>query len=115
MPNANKRINVRVTPAEHKALAAKAGAAGLTLSDYVRTRCLADDDRPRIVIDVETIKALYHNQRRISGLLNQLMRHVNTQPQDLPLLAAQLQLALEQLAKTSAETSKLIADARASA
>jgi hypothetical protein len=109
------RLNVRLTSKEHEALAAKARVLGLTVSDYVRIRCLADDGRPHITVDAETLKELYTDQRRIGGLLNQLMRHVNTRPQDLPFLAGQLQAALEQLAKTNAEISKLIADARASA
>lgn len=109
------RLNVRLTPGEHEALADKARALGLTVSDYVRIRCLADDGRPRITVDVETLKALYTDQRRIGGLLNQLTRHANTQPQDLPLLSGQLQAMLEQLAKTNAEISMLIADARTSA
>jgi uncharacterized protein (DUF1778 family) len=115
MPNADKRINVRLTVEEHEALAIKAGALGLTISDYVRIRCLADDARPHITVDAETLKALYTDQRRIGGLLNQLLRHINSQPQDLPLLAAQLQLTLEQLSETGAETAKLIVDARTSA
>lgn len=34
--NATKRLNIRLTEEEHRALAKLAGACGLTISDYVR-------------------------------------------------------------------------------
>ena len=112
--NATKRRNSRLTAEDHRALADMAGACGLTISDYVRCRCLEDDGRPRIVVDSETLKALYRDQRRIGGLLNQLLRHANTRHQDFPGLAAQTQQALEELGSTTQQISELIADARAS-
>lgn len=112
--NATKRLNIRLTEEEHRALAELDGACGLTISDYVRCRCLEDDGRPRIVVDDETLKALYRDQRRIGGLLNQLLRHANTRHQDFPELTAQTQQALEELGNTTQQISELIKDARAS-
>ncbi len=110
-----RRLNVRMPQSDYEALAASAGAAGLTISDFVRLRCLEDDGRPRIVVDAGTLKAIYANERRIGGLLNQLLRHANARRQDFPELAGQAQAALEQLQESSRQVSKLIAEARASA
>lgn len=110
-----KRLNVRLSDAEYEALVERAKTSGLTISHFVRRRCLGKDDRPRIVVDVDILKALYRDQKRIGGLLNQLLRHANTRPQDFPLLVEQAQKTLAQLYGTSEEISELIADARASA
>lgn len=113
--SAEKRLNVRLAKAEHDALAELARASGLTMSDFVRRRCLEDDGRPRIVVDTEVLKAIYRDQRRIGGLLNQLMRHVNAHRQEFPQLAEQTHSLLRQLEKTAAEVSALISEAKRSA
>lgn len=110
-----RRLNVRMSQPDYEALAHAAGASGLTISDFVRFRCLEDDGRPRIVVDAEALRALYSNERRIGGLLNQLLRHANTRHQDFPQLAAQAQAALAQLEESTRQVSELIAEARASA
>mgnify|MGYP003101532916 CR=1 FL=1 len=115
MTDDGKRLNVRLTVSEHEALVSQARACGLSVSDFVRFRCLEDDGRPRIVVDTETLKSIYRDQRRIGGLLNQLLRHANARRQDFPALADQTQQAIEQLAETNGQISKLIADARTSA
>ena len=101
-----RRLNVRMSQSDYEALARAAGASGLTISDFVRFRCLEDDGRPRIVVDAE---------RRIGGLLNQLLRHANTRHQDFPQLATQAQAVLTQLEESSRQVSELIAEARTSA
>lgn len=109
-----KRLNIRLTAEDHEVLVEQAGAYGVTVSDYVRCRCLEDDGRPRIVVDGATLKALYRDQRRIGGLLNQLLRHANTRRQDFPELATQAQQMLGELEKTTEQISELIANVRAS-
>lgn len=110
-----KRLNVRMTQSDYEALACAAGACGLSISDFVRLRCLEDDGRPRIAVDAETLKALYADERRVGGLLNQLLRHANARNQDFPALVGEVQTTLSQLQKSCTEISELIAEARASA
>lgn len=110
-----RRLNVRMSQPDYEVLTRAARASGLTISDFVRFRCLEDDGRPSIVVDAETLRALYSNERRIGGLLNQLLRHANTRHQDFPQLAAQAQAALAQLEESTRQVSELIAEARASA
>lgn len=106
---------MRLTAEEHKALAEQARAAGLSMSDLVRFRLFEDDGRPRVIVDSEALKALYRDQRRLGGLLNQVLRHANTRRQDFPILAAQTQKLLEQLGETTQQISDFLADARKSA
>lgn len=72
-----ERIHVRITPEEHKALAAMAGAEGLSISDYVRRRSLIEETRPKLVVNEEMLKQIYSNHRRAAGLLNQAMFAIN--------------------------------------
>lgn len=109
--NAAKRLNIRLTAEDHRALSDHARACGLTISDYVRYRCLEDDGGPRIVVNDGILKALYRDQRRIRGLLNQLLRHANTRRQDFPDLAEQARQALDELGETTKQISELMADA----
>ena len=110
-----RRLNVRMSQSDYEALARAAGASGLTISDFVRFRCLEDDGRPRIVVDAEALRALYSNERRVGGLLHQLLRHANPRHQGFPQLAAQAQAALAQLEESTRQISELIAETRASA
>ena len=73
-----KRLNVRLSVSEYQALANQARACGLTMSDFVRLRCLEDDGRPRIVTDVETLRKIHVNLRRAGSNLNQCARELNT-------------------------------------
>lgn len=109
-----RRLNVRMSQSDYEALARMARSSGLTISDFVRFRCVEDDSRPRIVVDAETLRSLYANERRIGGLLNQILRHANTRHQDFPELAGQAQSVIAQLEETSKQVSELIAEARAS-
>ena len=112
MNSNNKRLNVRMSEKDYRALASNAKACGLTISDFVRFRCIEDVDYPRIVIDSETFKALYANERTIGGLLNQLLRHANTWRQDFPQLVGQVQTVLVQLQENTKEISELLAETR---
>lgn len=108
--SASKRLNVRLSAAEHEALVQKAKASGLSVSDFVRSRCFKEDDRPRIVVDTQMLKRLYSDQRRIGGLLNQLLRHANFRRQDFSELADQAQSVVGQLEKTTQEINQFIVD-----
>lgn len=106
----SKRLNVRLASAEHEALAQRAKASDLSISDYVRFCCLKENDRPRIIVDMQVLKRLYSDQRRIGGLLNQLLRHANTRHQDFPELADQAQDTLNQFRETNRLITNFITD-----
>lgn len=113
MPNNTKRLNIRLTEEEHATLAAYARACGLSITDYVKVRCLEDDGRPRIVTDVEALRKTYSSLRKIGGLLNQLMQHANRRRQDFPSLVGEAEKATIQIRRTCSDVSNLIEDARA--
>ena len=58
------RLNVRLSPEEHAAIARRASGAGLTVSEYIRRSALQDTDRPIIRTDAEKLQALYRNLRK---------------------------------------------------
>lgn len=91
------RLNVRLTARECKQLANRAAECKLSVSAYVRHRCLNDYEGPSIVVDPQVLHDLYRDQRRIGGLLNQLLRHANSRHQDFPELVEQAQTALTEL------------------
>lgn len=115
MPSPERRLNVRLSASDHEALARTARASGLTVSDFVRRRCLEDDGRPRIIVDTETLKRLYVTERKLGGLLNQLLRHANERRQDFPELASEAESLLRQLSDSTTQISNFIAEAKASA
>lgn len=58
-----KRINFRATPLEHERVHADAKAAGLSVSEIARRRCLKEPIQPKT--DLHMINEL----RRVGGLL----------------------------------------------
>ena len=75
-PKRNTRsalIKLRVTPAEKEAITAKAGAQGLTVTDFIRQRTLNYRLR-QTSLEKERIRHL----ARIGANLNQLARWANT-------------------------------------
>lgn len=108
-----KRLNVRLAVGEHQALASKAGACGLTISDYVRYRCLEDDDRPHIVTDVETLRKIHVNLRRAGSNLNQCARELNAHHDPKPINSALLD-AFNAVSNASRDVSEFVSAVRSS-
>lgn len=108
-----KRLNVRLASDEHQILVSRARAYGLTMSDFVRYRCLEDDERPRIVTDVEALRKIHVNLRRAGSNLNQCARELNTHHNPVPIDNA-LTEAFNAVSKASKDVSEFISDARKS-
>lgn len=107
-------LGVRLSRAEHHAISQRAKAAGLSISEYVRIRCAADRTGPTIVTDVEALRKIHVDLRRIGGNLNQVARELNThhRPNDVE---NSLRMALSAVAQSSEDVSAFISDARRSA
>ncbi len=104
----NSRLNLRVSVNERTAIHQLASENGLSTSEYIRKCILQNNDRPVIQTDVNTLKELYANQRRIGGLLNQLLKHANSRRQDFPSLVPQVQKTLDELSATSEQINEFI-------
>lgn len=105
------RLNVRLSPEEHAAIARRASGAGLTVSGYMRRSALLDTDRPIIRTDAEQLQALYRNLRKAGGNLNQIARELNTHHRPAELQAEML-IAFRSISRASDEVSAFISDAR---
>ena len=121
------RLNARLSPEEHAAIARRASGAGLTVSGYMRRSALLDTDRPiirtdaeqlhldtdRPIIrtDAEQLQALYRNLRKAGGNLNQIARELNTHHRPAELQAEML-IAFRSISRASDEVSAFISDAR---
>lgn len=104
-------LHVRMTEEEYTAAVAKAAAAGVTLSEFVRTRTLSDNGRPIIRTDSATLKSIYSTLRKCGGLLNQACHALN-RGQRSPLIEKELGRATHSVAKAADEVSRFIHDAR---
>ena len=84
MPNATKLprqnrsadVKVRVTPEERRTILAKAEAAGMELSHYVRT-ALLDAQVVAVPQDTALIRTQNRHLAQFGNNLNQLARHAN--------------------------------------
>lgn len=107
----NARMEVRLTEAERDEIFRRAASAGVTASEYVRRRALQDDGRPVIKIDAETLRRTYINFKRAGGLLNQVVRVLNTTRSPIN-VEIELRAALRAVEASSIEVSEFLADAR---
>lgn len=90
------RIDVRLTPAEAAALAARADAAGLSLSDYVRQRALGGETtRARARPVPGEVAAVIRQLAAVGNNLNQLVMRYHQS--DRPPPAALVELCLAEI------------------
>lgn len=113
MAGSDARLGIRLSWAEHRAIAQRAKAAGLTMSEYVRTCCTTDRTGPVITTDAEELRKIHVDLRKIGGSLNQVARELNTRhrPDDIE---DSLHTALSAVAQASQDVSIFISDARRS-
>lgn len=107
-------FHVRATDDEHRRAMAKAHAAGVTLSELIRSRIFDDENRPIIQTDPAKLQDIYANLRRVGGNLNQIVRLCNTRKQMAADLAPELTNALAAVANAAEDVSDFLTDARRS-
>ena len=110
---ASKRLNVRVTQAEHAAIAAKADKADMTISEFVRKRALRDPQGSRpIEVDTAELKRLYRDLRHAGGNLNQVCKWLNSHATHSNAHKHDLHNALSATARASEQVASFISEAR---
>lgn len=107
------RLNIRLEEADLARIRQSARLSGVSVSEYVRRRCLDDGGRPRIIVDTSELRAIHVQLRRNGNNLNQIARELNTRhkPNDVEEL---LRGTLRQTAAASEEATLLLAQARQS-
>lgn len=108
-----KRLNIRVSEAEHAAISAKAAEAQTTISEYVRKRALRDEQGPRPVeVDIGELQKIYRDLRHAGGNLNQLCRWLNSHRSTAAIMENEIKSALEATQCASSQVADFIAKVR---
>lgn len=103
-------INVRVTPEERAAIAARSASFGMTPSAFVRESALLRGEKPVRVADAEELRALRADLKRAGNLLNQSARLGNTYGLDDSGLRA-LDAAVRRVSDAASRISEVLAGA----
>lgn len=109
----SKRLNIRVSKAEHAAIAANAAKAQTTISEFVRKRVLRDEQGPRpIEVDMGELQKTYRDLRHAGGNLNQLCRWFNSHRATAADMEKNLERALKATRAASDQVAAFIAEVR---
>ena len=71
-------------------------------------------DRPIINTDVEALKSLLSDEKRIGGLLNQALKHANMNPSQFSRLATQIEGLLNEMHELNNKISDFITEVKQS-
>lgn len=103
-------INVRVSPEERAAIAARSARFGMAPSTFMREAALLRDEKPVRVADTEELRALRTDLKRAGNLLNQSARLGNTYGLDDTGLKA-LEAAVRRVSDAASRISEVLARA----
>lgn len=103
-------INVRVTPGERAAIAARSARCGMAPSAYMRESALLRDEAPVRVAGEGELRAIHVDLKRVGNNLNQAVRALNAHGPD-PITTALLSSALREVSGAAASLSALLAKA----
>lgn len=103
-------INVRVSPEERAAIAARSSRYGMAPSTFMREAALLRDEKPVRVADTEELRALRTDLKRAGNLLNQSARLGNTYGLDDTGLKA-LEAAVRRVSDAASRISEVLARA----
>lgn len=114
MGNANRDriVKVCVTAEEASRLRARASAAGMSVSSYMRARCLARaEGQTPPVVDVRELRPVYQELRRCGNNLNQIARALNSfGPDAVP--GGVIESSLGSVGNASDEVARVLSQAR---
>lgn len=96
---------------ERDAIRRRAELAGVTASEYVRRRALADGGRPVVKVDDGEVRRLFVQLRKAGSNLNQCARELNTH-HNPAVLEGVLDDAIGSVSRASRDVSEFIADVR---
>lgn len=111
MNSKNSWLTIRLSQSDLNHIKEKAHDANVSVSEYVRSRCVRDDSLPSIVVDRQLLSDLLVALKREGNNLNQLTRHVHSRgfnPETTQLLNDSFQA----VAKTAEEVSLFLIDSR---
>lgn len=104
-------VNVRMTPEERTAIAARSSACGMPPSTFMRESALRIGEAPVRVADETTLRKILVEMKRQGNNLNQAVRAVNKYGVDGQ-TARQLSEAVGLIARTASQLSDLLSKAK---
>lgn len=110
--NRDRIVKVCVTAEESSRLRACASAAGMSVSSYMRARCLArKEDQAAPAVDVRELRPVYQELRRCGNNLNQIARALNSfGPDAVP--GSVIESSLSSVGNASDEVARMLSQAR---
>ena len=112
MNHRTAKISVRMSEAERARLQKRVQRSGLGISEYSRRKLFKDENRPIINTDIEALRALLSDEKRIGGLLNQALKHANTNPVQFGFLANEIENLLNEMHELNAKIASFIDDVK---
>ena len=104
-------VNVRVTPEERAAIAARSASFGMTPSAFMRESALLRDEKPVRVADADELRSIRTDLKRMGNLLNQSVRLAHIYGLDdstLPLLES----AVRSVSDAASRISELLSQSK---
>ena len=114
MQQRTAKISVRMSEKERARLQRRAQRSGLGISEYSRRKLFQQENRPVINTDVEALKSLLSDEKRIGGLLNQALKHANMNPTQFGRLAGQIEGLLNEMHELNNKIAKFIKEVKQS-
>ena len=108
------KVSLRLSEAERARLFRRAQRSGLGVSEYARRKLFLNENRPIINTDVEALKSLLSDEKRLGGLLNQALKHANMNPAQFGLLAGQIKNLLTEMHTLNNRIAEFITDVKKS-
>ena len=108
------KVSLRLSEAERARLFRRAQRSGLGVSEYARRKLFLNENRPIINTDVEALKSLLSDEKRIGGLLNQALKHANMNPAQFSRLATQIEGLLNEMHELNNKISDFINEVKSS-
>jgi hypothetical protein len=108
----NKTLKIRLTSPESTTLKARARAAGLTRSEYIRRVAIKGRKLQPVSIDADSLRQIYAELRRQGGNINQIARELNTHHQLDSSVSRHIDSTLAQQERAALLLAELLSDAR---
>ena len=107
-----KRVNIRATDTELKALKSSAKAAGLSLSEFIRKLAFSGSKPYQRCVDITLFREMYAELRKQGGNLNQIARNINYGYQPDHDVLERITSALEENERLTKEIASILIEAR---
>ena len=111
MPAKNTWLTLRISESDLKAIKHHASSANVSVSGFVRSRCVRDESLPTIVVDRKLLSGLLIALKREGNNLNQLTRYIHSKGMN-PEAVSALKESLSAVSKGAETVSSFLIDSK---